>query len=171
MASKRNTKQPQGQVSLLDRLSECPVNSIAESTLQRGEHPELDLEEGIRRDLEWLLNSTSYSSVKDLSPWKHVEKSIFNFGVHVSAGKLLTNADAPQIEKAVRLAICRFEPRVRQETLTVKAYAEEINPHRLSITIAIEGEYMGASEWRSFSMRLSMDSETGMIQPANAKAV
>ncbi|MCU0718991.1 MAG: GPW/gp25 family protein [Pirellula sp.] len=171
MASKRNTQQPQVQVSLLDRLSECPVSSIAESTLQRGEHPELDLEEGIKRDLEYLLNSTSYSSVKDLSPWKYVEKSIFNFGVHVAAGKLLTNADAPQIEKAVRLAICRFEPRIRQDTLAVRAYTEEINPYRLSITITIEGQYVGAGEWRSLSMRLSMDSETGMIQPTNAKAV
>ena len=165
MASKRNNKQPQGQVSLLDRLSDCPVDSIADSTLLRGEHPELDLAEGIKRDLEWLLNSTSYSSIKDLSPWKHVEKSIFNFGVHIAAGKLLTNADAPQIEKAVRLAICRFEPRVRQDTLTVKAYAEEINPHRLSITIEIDGDYMGAGEWRALSMKLSMDSETGLILP------
>jgi type VI secretion system protein ImpF len=141
------------------------VDSIADSTLLRGEHPELDLAEGIKRDLEWLLNSTSYSSIKDLSPWKHVEKSIFNFGVHIAAGKLLTNADAPQIEKAVRLAICRFEPRVRQDTLTVKAYAEEINPHRLSITIEIDGDYMGAGEWRALSMKLSMDSETGLILP------
>jgi type VI secretion system protein ImpF len=171
MASKRITKQPQGHVSLLDRLSDSPVHSIAESTLQRGEQPEFDLEEGIKRDLEWLLNSTSYSSVEDLGQWKHVEKSILNYGVHVAVGRMLTNADAPQIEKAVRLAICRFEPRVRQDTLVVTAYAEEINPHRLSITIAIDGDYMGAGQWMSLSMRLHMDSETGMIQSTNTKAV
>lgn len=169
MASNRISKQPSGQISLLDRLSDSPAHSIAETTLQRGEQPEFDLEVSIKRDIEWLLNSTSYSAIEDLGRWKNVEKSILNYGVHVTSGRMLTNADAPQIENAVRLAICRFEPRVRQDTLVVKAYAEEINPHRLSIAIAIDGDYMGAGQWIALSMTLQMDSETGLIQSTNTR--
>lgn len=170
MASNRISKQPSGQVSLLDRLSDSSAHSIAETTLQRGEQPEFDLEMSIKRDIEWLLNSTSYSAIEDLSRWKNVEKSILNYGVHVTPGRMLTNADAPQIENAIRLAICRFEPRVRRDTLTVKAYAEEINPHRLAIAIVIDGDYMVAGQWIGLSMTLQMDSETGLIQSTNARA-
>src|SRR5215469_352362 len=44
----------------------------------------------VRRELNWILNTTNLASVQNLDAWPEVRTSVLNFGVPDLAGKPLT---------------------------------------------------------------------------------
>ena len=157
-------KKTAATLSLLDRLTDRSSREASEATIERGELPETDIEAAIQRDLGWLLNTTSLAATTDLSRWPNVRRSVLNYGVSVFTGRLLGNADVPQIESALKKAIALYEPRLRKESIRVQAVAEKDSFDQRAIRIRIEGEYSDHDETDALVIHLTIDTETGRLQ-------
>lgn len=163
MASFNSNKVTAGIPSLLDRLTDRKPEDHAQLTREQGELPALAIEEGILRDLEWLLNTTALSATEDLRSWEEVRRSVLNYGVALTVGRMLTNADLPKVEGAIRRAIIQYEPRLRKETLRVSGRMNETGVERNQISLTVEGEYWDNKELKSLELRASIDNETGRL--------
>ncbi|MDR5881521.1 type VI secretion system baseplate subunit TssE [Caballeronia sp. LZ032] len=73
----------------------------------------------IQRDLAYLLNATSGGPLINAVRHPHVAASTVNFGVPPLAGAYVASGRWAEIEKAVSLAIVRFEPRLIPESLRI----------------------------------------------------
>jgi predicted component of type VI protein secretion system len=100
--------------SLLDRLTDSIPTSdwgIVEM-----------LENNIKRDLEFLLNSRKLDSCfHDLTPYPEVETSVLNYGIDEYAGLIRNDVNIYKVTEMVREAVLLFEPRIIPETLQVIA--------------------------------------------------
>lgn len=106
------------QPSLLDRLTDREPRNPSESRDSRV----IDmrrLREIIRRDLSWLLNTGDMGPALDRRSHPHVAGSVLNYGLADVAGDYSTPERVLRIQKAIRAAIERFEPRINPGTLDV----------------------------------------------------
>ncbi|MFO0921545.1 MAG: type VI secretion system baseplate subunit TssE [Pirellulales bacterium] len=161
---KHNSAQKRAPISLLDRFSERPLSEVAESTLNRGEMPELDLEAAIFRDICWLLHTTALASTQDLSRWPQVQKSVLNFGVLALAGKTSLQSSVTLIEKSLQRAIQMYEPRLRRESVQVRAIVDPRWQNQRTLPISISGEYSDGNSPNLFEIRALLDLETGRLE-------
>ncbi len=83
--------------------------------------------ECLKRDLAALLSAAALASSRDLSRWPHVSRSVLNYGVSGFTGRMLTNADIPEIERNITRAIQRFEPRLDPHSVEVTVLADSAN--------------------------------------------
>ena len=132
--------------------------------LWRGEMPEPDIEKALLRDLGWLLNTTSLSPTTDLSRWPNVRRSVLNYGVNVFTGKLLGNADLPQIEASIKKAIELYEPRLKRGSLRVQALTDSVGRKEREIRVRIEGKFVAHHQPVSFAMLVAIDAENGRLE-------
>jgi type VI secretion system protein ImpF len=105
---------------LLDRLTDLQPDQLVESCEQRGLSLRR-LHDSVLRDLGWLLNATSLSSVTGPPACTQVARSVLNYGLRNLAGANLSGLPVGQIEKAIRQAIQDFEPRLMRSTIMVQA--------------------------------------------------
>ena len=109
---------------LLDRLvDDNPAVRVEATPGQRGITPSR-YKAGFLRDLRWLLNTKCHLPEEGLSEFPEVERSTYNFGMPDPAGRSLRNTDLAHIERHIREAILRFEPRIIPDTLVVKVQEE-----------------------------------------------
>lgn len=75
----------------------------------------------VQRDLEALLNCTNLE--RELSPVRHADvmQTVLNYGLSPLAGALNNIPGWRQMEKNIRDAILRFEPRIIPQSLSVQA--------------------------------------------------
>jgi len=101
--------------SLLDRLIDDPDKPLPTMRASSVKH----FKEGVRRDLEWLLNSRM-----PIQPphGPETERSLYMFGLpDLNSLSLLSLRDRQLLTKAIQTAIVKFEPRIA-------------NPHVLLVT-------------------------------------
>ena len=108
------------QPSLLDRLtddapkrSKDPPDSQSLSAAQ--------LRQSVLRDLAALLNTSNLATIEDLSATPLVAKSTLNYGIPGFAGLLENSARSTVLERELAEAIRTFEPRIRPDSLRVRA--------------------------------------------------
>ena len=121
------------QPSLLDRLTDDNPSQKREAR----ENSFLSMEElrkCVLRDLAWLLNTGNLDSVEDLDNYPLVAESTLNFGIPHLAGTQLSTIEARDMERRLRQAIWRFEPRILRESVKIKL---AINQHSMSHNAAI----------------------------------
>lgn len=105
--------------SLLDRLQD-------HAPQQRSERPEAYAPDGegmrriIQRDLALLLNTTNLDDEFDTGRYPAVAGSVVNYGVPALSGAYVSDRNWGTIEKLIRAAITRFEPRLIAESLSVR---------------------------------------------------
>lgn len=91
------------------------------------------LKEGIARDLQVLFNTRTAFQEDPGSLYPQVAKSVLNFGLpdftHLS---MSSSADRDTVCAAMKLAIERFEPRLRGVSVTLEV---QLDPYRLVIAI------------------------------------
>jgi type VI secretion system protein ImpF len=93
--------------------------------------------ESITRDLETLLNTRSALLPDALDGYPQVTASVVNYGLIDFAGMCMTSdTDQQRICTAVRLAIERHEPRLRNVTATLQPRKGAIN--RVDFVITAE---------------------------------
>lgn len=93
--------------SLMDRLTdyeEWPTTRNASLRMYR---------EGIKRDVEWLLNSRR-PVVPELEGRVLASKSVFNFGLPDLTSFSVKNADPGALLVAIRQTLLSFEPRIKE---------------------------------------------------------
>jgi type VI secretion system protein ImpF len=126
------------QPSLLDRLTDLSPSNKRETVDQQALTMQ-QLRQAVLRDLAWLLNATNLATVdEDLSERPLLAGSTVNFGIPGFAGMVESSGRVGTLEKELAAAIKRFEPRIRPESLRVRARGSDDSS--TSLIFEIEGE-------------------------------
>jgi type VI secretion system protein ImpF len=127
------------QPSLLDRLTDHaptqrkdPPDSQAVSAAQ--------LRQSVLRDLSALLNTSNLATIDELSATPHVAKSTLNYGIPGFAGLFESSARVSSLERELAEAIRIFEPRIRSDSLRVRARGRRDDTAVPALVFEIEGE-------------------------------
>ncbi|MCD8482282.1 MAG: type VI secretion system baseplate subunit TssE [Verrucomicrobia bacterium] len=115
------------ELSAVDRLQPCLLDRLFDddprhsSSIVQGKAISLQrYKEGIKRDIEWLLNSRSRLDNADALGWDEVRKSVLNFGIRDFTGLNSENLSVIEMERAIQRALEVFEPRFIPGTLEVR---------------------------------------------------
>ncbi len=152
------------QPALLDRLidHERTVTSDADAArvMNKGQ-----LRSAVLRDLAWLLNAVQPISAEDARQHLQAAQSVLNFGLPPMAGQLASRVDVPTLERMMRQAIQRFEPRILASTLTVKAleFSSVLDTHNV-IEFEIRGHLWAQPVPLELLLRTRLDLEAGQIE-------
>jgi type VI secretion system protein ImpF len=128
------TTEREGPVTLsvLDRLVDQEPERKLDPPLTRAQSLR-ELKAGLRRDLEWLLN-TRRTIEESPASLKELERSLYNYGLpDLSSLYLRSSKDQETLLKAIRTAINLFEPRLLNIKVTLEPAAEEARVLRFGI--------------------------------------
>jgi len=150
------------QPALLDRLTDAQPQSRVESREQRVISMRR-LRESVLRDLAWLLNTTPLSQTEDLSGVPAARESVIDYGMRDLAGLTLSGVDPHELERAIRDAIVRFEPRIEKKSLRVRAVMPDDPQHRNALAFEIEGDLWGQPVPTRLYLKSEVDLEDGSM--------
>jgi type VI secretion system protein ImpF len=158
----RDTLQP----ALLDRLTDHDptrkVESRQERVISRSQ-----LRASVLRDLSWLFNTTNLASDADLAGFPLVAQSTLNYGLAPLSGKLVSSLDLSRLERGLKEALLRFEPRILPHTLSVRGMAaSEVQTHHNVVSFEIKGELWGHPYPLELLLKTDVDLESGEIRIA-----
>ena len=155
------------QPTLLDRLTDHDPGSRVEPEDARLMN-KAQIREAVLRDLSWLLNS-----VKPLphiaGRYREADASVLNYGLPPMSGHLASRIDITLLERTIKQAILRFEPRVMEDSLEVKALemASVLDTHNV-IEFEIRGFMWAQPVPLELLLRTQVDLEAGQIQVRDA---
>jgi len=155
------------QPALLDRLTDDDPTSRVEGE-ERRMMSKSQLRQAVLRDLGWLFNAVQpLGKVLEVHP--HVGGSVLNFGLPALSGQLASKVDVSQVERAIRQAIVRFEPRILESTLEVRALEAEsvLDTHNV-IEFEIRGHLWSQPVPLEILLRTQMDLEAGQVEVREA---
>ena len=104
---------------LLDRLTDEEPQRTRESSDRRAVSMQR-YRQGVRRDLENLLNASSRTESDGVTLFEHARTSVLNFGIPDLCGQTLSGLSEGDLERAVRDAVLRYEPRILSRALSVQ---------------------------------------------------
>jgi len=131
------------------------------------------LRECVLRDLSWLFNTANLESGERLDgasrsadypyldEFPAVAASVINFGIPALAGKLGSGLDLEALERHVQQAIHNFEPRLRRDSVQVRAVLEPERMQQNTLTFEIEAELWGEPLPLRLLLRTIIDLEDG----------
>ena len=93
----------------------------------------------ITEDLRQLLNSQPTEIASYLDGGTLIEESVLNYGLGLTLGEAISSQHYPNVARAIKCTITRFEPRIDPHTLIVTVVpiatrSQSISQLRLSIT-------------------------------------
>lgn len=98
----------------------------------------------VQKDIATILNNTNIEDSLDEHRHKMVADSVVNYGVSALVGNYASQHKWHSIEKNIRNAILRFEPRIIPESLVVRSLLSENHPTKNGIIIF---EIRGLIDW------------------------
>jgi len=150
------------QPALIDRLTDdAPAQRTEPET--RRVMSKSQLRQAVLRDLGWLFNATQpqpqWSATHPL-----LAGSVLNFGLPPLSGQRLSKLDVGQLERTLRQAILRFEPRIIASTLSVRAieFSSVLDTHNV-IEFEIRGELWAQPIPLELLLRTQVDLEAGQV--------
>jgi type VI secretion system protein ImpF len=157
------TVQERLQPALLDRLTDDEPDKTVESRDQRIiALPKL--RQAILRDLSWLLNTPHLAATEDLEEYPFVAESVLNYGLPSFAGSAVARLSANEVERAIKQAILRFEPRLLEKSVKVKMMAKGMKDDAShAAQIEIEGELWAQPVPLRLFMKTEVDLEVGNV--------
>jgi len=148
---------------LLDRLTDHQRKIETENpdsqTLSRKE-----LRQAVIKDLAWLLDTTRLAVSVDLGEWPEVERSVLNFGLPSFTGETASSLDVQKLEKAIKEAILRFEPRIVARSLKVSAESTDsmLDWHNV-VRVRISAQVWAQPVPLEILLRTEVNLETGQV--------
>lgn len=157
------------QPALLDRLTDHdPTRKVEgrdERVLSRAQ-----LRASVLRDLSWLFNSTNLATSEDLTAHPLAAQSTLNYGLPPLAGSPVASLDLHEVERILKEAILRFEPRILPGTLSVRGIpAADPMSHHNVISFEITGELWAQPYPVDLLIKTDMDLESGEIRIAEGR--
>jgi len=157
------------QPALLDRLTDHdPTRKVEgrdERVLSRAQ-----LRASVLRDLTWLFNSTNLASSVDLTAYPLAAQSTLNYGLSALAGNAVASLELHDVERILKEAIERFEPRILPHSLTVKGVAaSDPMGHHNVISFEISGELWAQPYPVDLLIKTDMNLESGEIRIAESR--
>ncbi len=159
------TLQERLQPSLLDRLTDREPDAQRESR-DRRVLSEDKLRDSVVRDLGWLLNTGNLVTLEDLDDFQEVQTSVLNYGVPDTTGTAVSATNTDQLERALREAIIRFEPRILPNTLRVTVEKDASHYNDRALSFLVEGELWAQPMPLNLYLRTDLDLETGAYSVA-----
>jgi type VI secretion system protein ImpF len=154
------TQKERLQPSLLDRLTDDNPEQRQESRDKRVLSPSR-LRECVRRDLSWLLNTTSLAALQDLEGHPEVLRSVLNYGMPDLAGRTAGSVDVRALERLLAKAIGDFEPRLLKSTVKVKIVHDDQKMSHNAMSFQIEAELWAQPLPLRLFLRTEIDLESG----------
>lgn len=151
------------QPALLDRLTDlAPLSQVeADDTRVMSKS---QIRDAVLRDLSWLLNSVQPLG-KLAQQYPHAADSVLNYGLPAMSGQLASRVDVGQLERTIKQAILRFEPRVMEDSLEVKALeaTSVLDTHNV-IEFEIRGYMWAQPVPLELLLRTQIDLEAGQVE-------
>ena len=158
----RDTLQP----ALLDRLTDNEPTRKVEGRQERI-ISRTQLRASVLRDLSSLFNTTNISSEVDLTGHPLVAESTLNYGLAPLSGTLVSSLDLSEMERLLKDAILRFEPRILPDTLSVQGIsATEPLAHHNVVSFEIRGQLWAQPYPLELLLKTDMDLESGEMRIA-----
>jgi type VI secretion system protein ImpF len=160
------------QPALLDRLCDDARANTSEAVDQRVMSKQ-QLRAAVLRDLSWLLNSVQPLG-KLAERYPVAADSVLNYGLPSVSGQLASRVDIGHLERNIRDAILRFEPRILGDTLEVRAveFDNVLETHNV-IEFEIRGFLWAQPVPLELLLRTQLDLEVGqvLVRDASGAAV
>lgn len=115
----------------------------------------------VRRELAWLLNTTSLESSVDLDAFPQVRTSVLNYGVSDLAGKSLNSRAVLRRAREIRAAVQAFEPRIDPVTLNVEL-SDKVEREN-SLTFVIEADVRSAVRAVPIKLRTDVEADSSAV--------
>ena len=160
-AGARDTLQP----ALLDRLTDHEPSRKVESRQERV-ISRTQLRASVLRDLSWLFNTTNLASDADLAAFPLVAQSTLNYGLPPLSGQIVSSLDLSRLERVLKDALLRFEPRILPQTLSVRGIAPGTETHHNVLSFEIKGDLWGHPYPLEMLLKTEVDLESGEIRIA-----
>ncbi|HZS84167.1 MAG TPA: type VI secretion system baseplate subunit TssE [Stellaceae bacterium] len=157
------TTQERLQPALLDRLTDDEPQKTQESREQRAISLQ-KLRQAVLRDLTWLLNTPNLASTEDLSEYPEVARSVVNYGVPSFSGMVQSRLDSTDIERAIREAVIRFEPRLLGKTVRVKLAGSGDEGSQSALQLQMVAELWAQPVPLRMFMKTELDLELGAVR-------
>lgn len=154
------TAQDRLQPCLLDRLTDDAPERRVESRERRVVSLR-QLRGAVIRDLGWLLNARTKPELDETDEFPLASASVVNFGIPDVSGMPSSSVGPDLIERRIREAVIRFEPRILRGSLSIKAAkggAEVGN----ALQFEIHGQMWALPVPDPLFMRTEVDLETGL---------
>lgn len=151
------------QPALLDRLTDDNPDLKHDADDKRVLNKN-QLRQAVLRDLSWLLNAVQPLG-KQAVEAPYAAESVLNFGLPPMSGQLASKVDVPSVEQSIREAILRFEPRILEHSLTVKAVdsGAMLDAHNI-IEFEIRGFLWAQPIPLELLLRTQLDLEAGQVK-------
>jgi type VI secretion system protein ImpF len=151
------------QPALLDRLTDLDPGSKVERDDSRVMN-KAQIRDAVLRDLSWLLNAVQPMG-RLAEAFPHAADSVLNYGLPAMSGQMASRIDVTLLERTIRQAILRFEPRVMEEALEVKAVESSsvLDTHNV-IEFEIRGFMWAQPVPLELLLRTQIDLEAGQIE-------
>ncbi|MCQ8128843.1 type VI secretion system baseplate subunit TssE [Methylomonas rivi] len=150
------------QPSLLDRLTDYAPTEKSESREQRVMSYR-QLRQSVLRDISWLLNTTAFEALEDLSSAPYVARSVINYGIPALSGTNFSSVDAGNLERKLKQAIVDFEPRILADSLRIEIIVASEQMSQNSLSFKIEGDLWAQPLPVHLFIRSDLDLETGEV--------
>jgi len=162
----RNRLQP----ALFDRLIDDEPENRREAE-ERRVMSKAALRQAVLRDLASLFNSVQPLGTA-AEPYPLLAESVLNYGLPPLSGQLASRLDVSVLEKAIREAIVRFEPRILHESLHVTAleWSSVLDTHNV-IEFEIRGHLWSQPVPLEILLRTQIDLEAGQIEVRDGAGV
>ncbi len=154
--SPRERRQP----CLLDRLTDDEPQNRQESRDRRVIGNQ-QFRRGVLRDLTWLLNSATRMDPESVAEFPEAGRSVLNFGIPDLCGLTTSSVEPVQVERMIRQAIERFEPRILPRTLKVRAAADSESMGPNAVRFEITGDLWAQPMPEHLYVKTEIDLETG----------
>jgi len=115
----------------------------------------------IRRELNWLLNTTQLDAVQDLDAYPEVQTSVLNYGVPDMTGRASVLAAVQARTEQILEAIRRFEPRIDAQSLSVELGSSS-RDH--AVSFIIRGDIVAAIKAMPVQYVADLEAETGVAR-------
>ncbi len=153
------TSRERLQPSLLDRLTDHAPEQRRESFDQQS-LTMLQLRQAVLRDLAWLLNTTNLATSDDLDATPMAARSTVNFGIPGFTGLVRSSGKVTSLEATIAAAIRAFEPRIKPDTLRVRARRPREDAAVPALVFEIEGELWAQPVPQQLFLETSIELET-----------
>ena len=151
------------QPALLDRLTDDAPHDRVEAEDHRV-MSKTQLRQAVLRDLGWLFNAVQ-PLTREAETYPALIDSVLNFGLPALSGQLASKIDVSVLERAIKTAILRFEPRILHDTLEVHALeaSSVLDTHNV-IEFEIRGHLWAQPVPLEILLRTQLDLEAGQVE-------
>ena len=158
----------------VDRLQPCLLDRLFDDEPRRLSESKQDkvmsmarFKDGVKRDIEWLLNSKSRFDYLDDARFGEVKRSVLNYGIRDFTGLSSENLQLDTLERIIRNSLIEFEPRLIPGTLRV-SYIEPVESASTlrkinALDFEISGKVWAEPLPQDFLLRTEVSLESGMI--------